>query len=177
MLSDQHVAVEHPDQMICDDCLDRLAGEDDRDSVGEPGQPDHTVSVDPALHPVQTHRRLSTGLRRGDDRVDHQDSTGGDVRRELEPFDRRPHPQRLVRPDSVVLLDPDVQSGLQLLQGGVLVIRIAEELGTNRLVPALHFPCPGRRTWRGEQVSDTVSRRRSGQTTPPRSSRPARSGR
>ena len=114
------------------------------------------MSVHPTLHPVETHRRLNAGLRGGGDRVNHQHFTGRAVRRELEPFDRWPHPQRLVRPDGVVLLDPGVQRGLQLLHGGVAAIMDAEELGTNRLMPALHFPCGGWGSRRSQQMPNTV---------------------
>jgi hypothetical protein len=118
------------------------------------------VLVDPALHPGQPyHPRARLHHRRrwhGRDGTGFDDGLHAGPGSKLEPLDRGPHPQRMVRPEGVVLLDPDIQRGLQLLQGGVAAIMDAEELGTNRLVPALHLPCGGRRSGCGQQMADPV---------------------
>ncbi len=146
--------------MLRGDGLHRLPGQHDRHPVPEPAQGDQAVLVDPPLHPGQPHdlrARLHHRRRwHGRDGTGFDDGLHAGPGSKLEPLDRGPHPQRLVRPEGVVLLDPDIQRGLQLLQGGVAAIMDAEELGTNRLVPALHLPCGGRRSGRGQQMPDTV---------------------
>src|SRR5215218_987087 len=78
------------------------------------------------------------------------------MRRELEPFDRRRIPNAWCGRTVLYSSTQASSAACSSSTVGVAAIMDAEELGTKRFVPALHFPCGGRGSRRGQQMPNTV---------------------
>ena len=113
--------------------------------VGVAGHADPPVAIHPASHPT----RPGTGPLQ---RTPPADLTGLDMDRldtrpgQTEPLHRRAVPQRLMRPGSVVLDHPGIQSRLRLGQRGALIVTHGHELFAPRLVEPLDLARGRRRT-------------------------------
>lgn len=70
---------------------------------------------------------------------------------------RRPRQSHSVSGElAVVVGDPGIERGLQLLDRGVAAVMVSQELRPHRLVPPFNPPGRGLRLGCGQQVSDSV---------------------